>query len=195
MRPNANIPFDWQIEGSALPLMRAERLSKLLRAPGADWIVAIISVLGTAFLLGLATWRRNPAIFAGPYSTYTPLVALSLFCGVFGWFGVKTWRKLWRSGRTPLERIVYDRGVRGFGAMMIIALPIVGGAVALALAGNSQDPAVWMFVAASIFMAIPLSLPMGLWAGYAWGWIHAGALSQGNDDTNAKSEEDLPPII
>jgi hypothetical protein len=35
--------------------------------------------------------------------------------GVGGWWTARTWRKLWRAGRSQWERLVYDYGVRGSG--------------------------------------------------------------------------------
>jgi H+/Cl- antiporter ClcA len=42
--------------------------------------------------------------------------------GVGGWWTARTWRKLWRAGRSQWERLVYDYGVRGFGFSTAVGL-------------------------------------------------------------------------
>ena len=82
-------------------------------------------------------------------------------------FGVWTWRRLWRSGRTPWERIVYDQGVKRFGLATGVGLALLPPAI-------EWGPLrlVNVFTAAYVAEAVVgalVGLPIALWGGYLWG--------------------------
>src|SRR6266446_9266488 len=172
----------------ALPF-RAERLSNFLRMPGADWAIALFGGVGTAFLLGLAVWRRNPEAFDSSYSKHAPLLLSGLWCGISGWLGVRSWRRLWRSGRTPQERMIYDRGVRGWGAVMLIAMPLLVGLVVWSVADTYTDPNAWLLILACVFMGFLAGLPVFLWGGYILGSFAAS----NRFPADHNEPKDLPP--
>jgi hypothetical protein len=84
------------------------------------------------------------------------------------WWSYKTIRTLWRRGNTKWGRLVYNYGVRGFGActaVTIIACAAYLGATELA---TSNDDRLACALAGAIFGAI-FGIPVGLGLGYFWG--------------------------
>jgi hypothetical protein len=98
-----------------------------------------------------------------------------LWCGLSGFFGVRAWRRLWRSGRTPAERFVYDFGVRGFGAIAILAAPVVAGSVIWRILHVAHDAAAWMAALVCAILSLIVTWPLALWLGFFWGSMMSGA--------------------
>jgi hypothetical protein len=126
-----------------------------------------------------------PSKSVGTPSDLIP-VAFSALCGICGWYGVRSWRRLWRAGRTTAECLVYDNGVRGWGVCVFLSMPLL---VLYVLAGVGAL-STRLFVACVIVVA-PVALPMCLWGGYLFGTLLSGASSMDapNDD------DDLPPHL
>ena len=174
--------------------MRLQILSRLLRTRGADLGVALLGALGSGGLLVLAAWQRNPNRFGPSHADVTLPVSIGVICGVCAFLGVRSWRRLWRSGRTPLERSSYDLGVRRFGITIVAASPLIGVFVILALGADTRSPGTWTLLACVAFMALSVALPLGLWGGYLLGWARAGAIGSANDAHDG-ANVDLPPAI
>jgi len=174
---------------------RAEVLDQILRTRGAAWVCGIIGAVGTVALLALAKWRHNPAAFGAPNAASGALYFLGVWCGLCGWLGVLSWRRLWRSGRTPLERWTYDLGVRGWGALMLISAPIATAIGVGAAVDIFRDPGAWLLVLACAFMAVWVGLPLCLWGGYVWGSFVGGNRIPISTDPHQKEPSDLPPLV
>ena len=81
-----------------------------------------------------------------------------------------THRRLWRHPRTDAyDQLVYARGVRGFGALMIpvgVLIPLFSLKDDLTLGENLIAPTIRLVGTAII------GWPLALWAGYWWGrWM------------------------
>lgn len=175
-----------------MPLtFRFAPLSKLLRAPGADWVVAVIAAAGVAALLGGAVIRHSPSLHPSPADL--TLLGLALWSGVSGFFGVRSWRRLWRAGRTPAERFVYDFGVRGYGALMLILTPLLVVIVMVGFVDPVRSSGAWLLVLACAFMALMTSFPLWLWGGYVFGSIMSGMLPYRESAPRAAKDTGLPP--
>jgi len=153
------------------------RVGRLLRRSGADWVLGAAGALGTGLLLPLAVALRPGHHFRLP--PIDPLlVFLALWSGLSGFFGVKAWRRLWRAGRTPLERMVYDHGVRGFGALMYLVTPLTVLLICLFVLDLPRGLSEFAFLAALEFTVLMIALPLWLCGGYLFGNIMSGGLSQ-----------------
>jgi hypothetical protein len=85
--------------------------------------------------------------------------------GIGAWWTVRTWKRLWRCGRTPRERLIYDFGVRGYGVGMAAAISCLVTWLGWTTDANSFGPIAILGALASIFFGVPVSLNMG----YFWG--------------------------
>jgi hypothetical protein len=167
-------------------------LSRLFRPAGADWGVAIVSAAGTIALLGAAAVRRSSSFHLSP--TDLILVGLALCSGACGFYGVRSWRRLWRAGRTPTERFIYDLGVRGYGAFMLLLSPVLVGIVMWPLTDPMHSPGGLLLIISCVFVAFMIGFPLWLWAGYACGLIMSGVLPyQEARPHPATDSSDLPP--
>jgi hypothetical protein len=97
----------------------------------------------------------------------------ALFAVIFavgGWWTARTWRQLWRAGRSPWERLVYDFGVRGFGFSTAVAITAI--VTRLGWATDSVGlfgPMMIAGVLAGLFFGTPVALHLG----YFWGTTFA----------------------
>ena len=90
--------------------------------------------------------------------------------------GVWSWRRLWRPGRTPWERIVYNHGVKRFGLAIWVGLALLPPAI-------EWGPlrVVNVFTTAYVLEAAVsalVTLPVALWGGYLWGRAMAGSVER-----------------
>ena len=166
------------------------RLSRLLRASGADWIVGGIGAAGAGAFFEIFDLNSGQEFaLARPDG---PTLFMMVYCGLAGFLGVKSWRRLWRAGRTPLERVVYDQGVRGFGAFLLLISP------ACVIFGLQQAdlPPTWqtacLELGIGLFLGFVVGLPGWLWAGYVGGKFMAGMIQT---DEHASDFKDLPPAV
>jgi hypothetical protein len=93
----------------------------------------------------------------------------ALFAVIFavgGWWTARTWRHLWRAGRSQWERLVYDSGVRGFGFSTAVAVTAI-----IARLGWATDsagffgPMMNFGLLAGLFFGTPVALHLGYWWG------------------------------
>ena len=99
--------------------------------------------------------------------------------------GVMTVRRLWRRGRNPWERMVYDEGVRRIGIGAAVFFPILFPVVLM----RTERP--WFEIALVAAWLLIVGLPMWLWAGYWWGRTMAAyfKITKTSDTNNA-----APPV-
>ena len=95
------------------------------------------------------------------------LLLLSLPLLLLVW-GFRTCRTLWRRGTTPWGRLVYNYGVRGFGAMMAVFFIVAGAYFGAAGFGDAGADAIRGAVVWGLFGAL-FGIPVGLSMGYFWG--------------------------
>jgi hypothetical protein len=93
----------------------------------------------------------------------------ALFAVIFalgGWWTARTWRQLWRAGRSPWERLVYDCGVRLFGFSNAISIILI-----VSWLGSTADystlfgPMMNLGALAGVFFGVPVALHFGYWFG------------------------------
>jgi hypothetical protein len=163
--------MDMGAQGYVMRLVfRFPRLGRLFRSNGADWTIGLFAAAGAAALLGGEHLWRGGAMRL----TWADSVVV-LWCGVSGFCGVRAWRRLWRSGRTPTERFVYDFGVRGFGAITILVAPVVAGSVIWRMLSATHDPAAWLAALVCAILSVVVTWPLALWLGFVWGSMMSGA--------------------
>jgi hypothetical protein len=125
--------------------------------------IALLLAVGRAFA---HVGGISPPLSLGVVVTRaTMLVILASPFGIGAWWTVRTWRRLWRCGRTRRERLIYDYGVRGYGVVMAIAIICI-----VAWLGWTEDaanfgPMMTVGILAGVFFGVPVSLNMG----YFWG--------------------------
>jgi hypothetical protein len=106
----------------------------------------------------------------------------ALFAVIFaagGWWTARTWRQLWRTGRSRWERLVYDFGVRGFGFGTAVALTAI--VTRLGWATDSAGlfgPMMTLGLLAGLFFGTPVALRLG----YFWGTTFAALTGVEHDD-------------
>jgi len=94
---------------------------------------------------------------------------LGLFAVIFaigGWWTVHTWRQLWRRGRSPRERLIYDYGVRGFGFSTAVSLFFI-----ITWLGwmNDSGTLFGSLMTGGAIAALFFGVPVSLHLGYFWG--------------------------
>jgi len=93
------------------------------------------------------------------------LVLITSPFGIGAWWTVRTWKRLWRCGRTPHERLIYDFGVRGYGVGMAAAIICLITWLGWTTDANSLGSMAILGALAGVFFGVPVSLNMG----YFWG--------------------------
>jgi hypothetical protein len=170
-----------------MPLIfRFPRLGRLFRSDGADWTIGVVAAAGAAALLGGDHLWRGGAMRL----TWADWLVV-LWCGLSGFCGVRSWRRLWRSGRTPAERFVYDFGVRGFGVIAIVLAPVVTGGVIWRTLTATHDSAAWMAALVCAILSLVVTWPLALWLGFIWGSMMSGV--GWNRERRAGDGNGLPP--
>lgn len=156
------------MNGQQAPVLvfRFARLSEIFRTRGADWVFGILGAAGAAALLGADHFLRW-----GVFRLTPPDWLILVWCGLSGFFGVRSWRRLWRTGRTPAERVVYDLGVRRFGAIMFWVGPVVAGSILWRMLNATHQSNAWVAAFVSAILCLIVTFPLSLWLGFAWGSI------------------------
>jgi hypothetical protein len=105
------------------------------------------------------------------------------------WWTVRTWRHLWRCGRSPWERAVYDYGVRFIGIFTVVSqffiLTWLGW---ISDAGVFFGPLMMGGALAALFFGAPVSLHFGYFMGRTLATV-AGA------ERDARVDVGAPPHV
>ena len=139
-----------------------------MRSSHAVSVLALVSAATVVALL-LAESGIN-----GTWSDFKHVVVtrwrfLALFAVIFavgGWWTARTWRQLWRAGRSRWEWLVYDSGVRGFGFSTAVAVTAI--ITRLGWANDSDGffgPMMTLGLLAGLFFGTPVALHLGHWWG------------------------------
>lgn len=138
--------------------------------------VALLLTIGRTFSHLTTTPSR---ISIGDFAIRAAVLAVITSPFAIGaWWTVRTWNRLWRCGRSPWEKTVYDFGVRIFGfwtAILIILLLSRLGATADS--GTLFGPMMFLGALAGVFFGVPLALNMG----YFWGSAFAAIVNAEHD--------------
>jgi hypothetical protein len=119
-----------------------------------------------------------------------PVIGLITLAGVLlalCWWSYRTVRSLWRRGTSEWGRLVYDLGVRGFGAFMGVFLFVGSAYVGAMVLATSKEDRIGCAVAGAIVGAI-LGTPVGLGMGYFWGTTMAAFLGLEPDSMNPNKQ-------
>jgi hypothetical protein len=103
----------------------------------------------------------------------------ALFAVIFavgGWWTARTWRRLWRAGRSPWERLVYDFGVRGFGFSTAVGLTAITTWLGWATDSVGFFVLFGPMMTAGLLAGLFFGTPVALYLGYFWG-INFAALT------------------
>lgn len=133
--------------------------------------VSVLAVISAATIVTLLLTESG---INGTWSGFKHVVMtrwrfFALFAVIFavgGWWTARTWRQLWRAGRSQWERLVYDSGVRGFGFSTAVALTAI-----IARLGWATDsaglfgPMMTFGLLAGFFFGTPVALHLGYWWG------------------------------
>jgi hypothetical protein len=104
-------------------------------------------------------------------SMLLPLLVLAVFASVLAalfWWGYRTCRNLWRRGTSAWGNLVYNYGVRGYGATMAVFLIALSGYVGATQLATSEDDRFACTVVGLVFGAL-FGTPVALGLGYFWG--------------------------
>jgi hypothetical protein len=100
-----------------------------------------------------------------------PLLALAALLlvagGVLIW-GIRTCRKLWRTGSTPWEVCVYGSGVKGFGSLVALGFVVYGAYVGWTRVAITEEHRLPCAFVGAAFAAV-FGTPVALGWGYLWG--------------------------
>jgi multisubunit Na+/H+ antiporter MnhB subunit len=160
-----------------------------MRSPGAEFVGAIIAACSIVVSL-VVNSEDGMSLSRALYLLRTRTGVLALFGLLFaigGWWTVRTWRRLWRSGRSPWERVVYDYGVRLFGFSLSIALIII-----FAYFGRESESDQRLLMINGAIAALFFGTPVALNLGYFWGEAYAAAVGAEKDPAVEKGE---PPLL
>jgi hypothetical protein len=139
--------------------MRSSHAVPILALVAAASIVALLLIES-----GISTtWPDLQHVFMTRWRFF------ALFAVIFavgGWWTARTWRQLWRAGRSPWERLVYDYGVRGFGFSTAVGLTAI-----ITWLGWATDSAGLFgpMMTAGLLAGLFFGTPVALYLGYFWG--------------------------
>ena len=155
-------------------------LDRFMRSSRAVPIVAGIAAVSiVALLLAESGIDGTWADFQHVVTTRWRFLALfAVIFAVGGWWTARTWRQLWRAGRSEWERAAYDYGVRGFGFGTAVALTAI--ITRLGWATDSAGlfgPMMTVGLLAGLFFGAPLALHLG----YFWGTAFAAMTGAEHD--------------
>jgi len=137
--------------------------------------VAILALVAGASIVALlltesginGTWPGFQRVVVTRWRFF---VLFAVIFAVGGWWAARTWRQLWRAGRNPWERLVYDYGVRGSGFSTAVGLTAI--ITWLGWANDSAGlfgPLMTFGLLAGLFFGTPVALHLG----YFWGTTFA----------------------
>jgi hypothetical protein len=166
-------------------------IDRFMRSSHAVPILALIAAASIIALLltesGInGTWADFQHVVLTRWRFFA-LFAVTFTVG--GWWTARTWRQLWRAGRSSWERLVYDYGVRGFGFSTAVALTAI--ITRLGWATDSAGlfgPMMTVGLLAGLFFGTPLALHLG----YFWGTTFAAMTGIEHDH---RSELGEPPHL
>ena len=148
-------------------IMPSLRFNRDVRARRNEFLASAAAAVSICALLSSSVPNLNGAsLLFLERSVVIYLVAALIFAG-FGWWSAHTVSVLWRSGRNPWERLVYNFGVRLFGLTVAIALVLICGWLGWSNENAAGDR--WWWLAAGILCGMVLAFPIGLYMGYFWG--------------------------
>ena len=151
-----------------------------MRSSHAVPIVAGIAAVSIVVLL-LAESGIDGTWSAFQHVVMTRWRFLAFFAVIFaagGWWTARTWRQLWRAGRSQWERAAYDYGVRGFGFSTAVALTAFITRVGWATdSAGLFGPMMSVGLLAGLFFGTPLALHLG----YFWGTAFAAMTGAEHD--------------
>jgi hypothetical protein len=129
-----------------------------------------LAPLGPRFLNELTAAQLTRAVqaFVSAFDTLdlANLHWAAVIFAIGGWWAARTWRQLWRAGRSPWERLVYDYGVRGFGFSTAVGLTAIITWLGWATDSNGLfGPMMTAGLLAGLFFGTPVALYLG----YFWG--------------------------
>jgi hypothetical protein len=105
------------------------------------------------------------------------------------WWTVRTWKRLWRYGRSPWERAVYDYGVRFIGIFTAVSQVLIFTWLGwISDSGVFVGPLMMGGTLAALFIGVPVSLHFGYFMGRTLATI-AGA------ERDARLEVGDPPHV
>jgi hypothetical protein len=166
-------------------------IDRFMRQPHAEFILAAIAFgLCSAMILSSSDIHMNGLDVWHVIGTrWKFIVIFSLIFAVGGWWTARTWRQLWRCGRSAWERLVYDHGVRLFGFSTAISIIcIVSWLGSTADSGNLFGPMMILGALAGVFFGVPVALHLG----YFWGNTFAAIVKVEHD---AQLEIGEPPHL
>jgi hypothetical protein len=133
--------------------------------------VPILSLVAAALIVALLVTESGikytwPDIQHVVITRWKFFALFAVIFAVGGWWTARTWRQLWRRGRSHWERLVYDFGVRGFGFAMAVSLVVIVAWLGwTADSGAIFGPMMLAGALAGLFFGVPVALHMG----YFWG--------------------------
>lgn len=147
-------------------------IDRFMRSSHAVPILALVAATSIVVLLPKESGTN------GTWSSFQHVVMtrwrfFAMFAVIFaigGWWTARTWRQLWRAGRSPWERLAYDSGVRGFGFGTAVGLTAI--ITRLGWATDSAGlfgPMMTAGLLAGLFFGTPVALHLG----YFWGTTFA----------------------
>jgi hypothetical protein len=145
-------------------VLRLARFDQVFHSNGADRAIGVVAGAAAAALLGADHLLRG-----GAMRLTWPDWLVVIWCGLSGFCGVRSWRRLWRHGCTPAERFVHDCGVRGFGNIALLVAPVVAGSVIWRRLNAAHDSAAWMAAIVCAVLSLIVTWPLALWLGFVWG--------------------------
>lgn len=164
-------------------------IDRWMRTPYAKAIVPIVAAC--SIVVALLFYSENETgVSHAWYLLQHRTGPVVFFGGVFaigGWWTILTWRRLWRGGRDPWERAVYDYGVRTYGLLMSIALIVI-----CAWLGGEFDSQRKLMVAVGAIGGLFFGMPVALNMGYFWGLAFATIMGE---ERNRDAEGGEPPLL
>jgi hypothetical protein len=165
----------------------AKPLDRLMTARHAGSITAVLAALSTGIVM--LRGIEGPLTLKAFAHRGTIFVFWAPLFGIAGWWAAHAWNQLWRRGRSDRERMVYDYGVRGFGALGALGSILYG-----AWQGWQNDDgqlfgSLMIFgILAGLFLGTPFFLHFGHW----WGTTMAKFMGL---EADARNERGEPPHV
>jgi hypothetical protein len=162
-------------------------IDRIMRSRHADLIVGAVAA---AISLVISLKYSGADLNIHDLWHVLPLAVFVAYFAMGGWWTVRTWRLLWRRGRSTWERIVYDHGVRVFGFLTAICLFLVITWLGWIVdsGGISFGRRMMGGVLTAVFFGIPVSLYFGQFCGRTFA-LFAGV----ENDRNVEVGEP-PPV-